>query len=155
MKLNLKFAKEEIKNHYRKEFFVWILSVLVLGSSLFVFVKELKYFFTLRKSLDQIEQSYVRIQPEIARLKRLLNTIDWNREYRKESFNITMKVRIRDLRNSYRVLKSLAGNNDDIFFLLQEMSYIQEKNNKSGTAKNGEEFEEAFFQVKGEKIIYR
>jgi len=142
LKLNFRFLKEEIGNYYRKEFFFLVLGLFLLGGSLFIFIKEFKKFSALQESLSKIEQSYFRIQPEIVRLKEALSKVNWQREFRKETLEITAQIDLRNLKSAYQTLKSLSNTYEDTYFLLKEMTYKEEK-------------ERPVLILKGEKVIYR
>lgn len=60
-----------IKEGYKKEFLIWLLSIIILILSLFILIKELKKFMVLNKSKEEVERSYISLQPQIVQIKKI------------------------------------------------------------------------------------
>ncbi len=143
MKVNFSFIKREIGTYYRKEFFFWIFSVLFLGISLFFSVREVKKFSALKESYDRIERSYLRVQPEVVRLKEVLKEINWEREFKKEEIPLVLEIDLTNLKSSFNTLETLTSPSEDTFFSLKEMTLSKREDKKP------------LLIIKGIKIIYR
>jgi hypothetical protein len=143
MKVDFTFISEEIKAFYRREFNFWLFSIIFLGICVLFFVREVKKFNSLSESYRRIESSYLRIQPEIVKLKEALRHLSWEREYQREEISISMEIDLRDLKKAFNSLKSLSDPERDIFFYLKEMKL------------NSEKGKPPILSIKGQKIVYK
>jgi hypothetical protein len=134
---------EKIKGEYKREFLFWAFSVILSLFMLFFFLVEIKTYFALKMSKERIEEAYVRIQPQIVRIKEVLAKIDWQRNFKKESFVIDTSIDLRNLQGAYKTLKEFSSPQRDIYLLFKEMKYDE----KSGSY--------PVLQINGEVIIFR
>jgi len=132
-----------ITTEYKKEFYLWLISLFLFVLALFLFFKELKAYFALSYSKKNIERSYFKNQPQIVKLKRVLCKINWKREFKKETFEIKTTIDLRNLRKAYDSLEKLTPLKEDTFFVLKKMEYNLSKDKPP------------LLQVYGEVITFR
>jgi hypothetical protein len=64
--------KQEVLRYYKKEFYLWLGAVLLLGFSLSLSIKEYKKLTINLQSQATVEESYFKLSKEIVRLKEVL-----------------------------------------------------------------------------------
>lgn len=138
-------VKDIIKREYKREFMLWLFSLLIFLFSLIFFVREVQKFSLLSESKKNIDESYYRLQPQIVSIKEKLGLINWNREFKKESSAITLLLDIKDLKRALKEIRAVSRGERDTYFILKEMTFKWEK----------DKAEEPYLRIVGEIWIYR
>ncbi|MDW8095051.1 MAG: hypothetical protein RMI63_08555 [Caldimicrobium sp.] len=127
----------------KREFYVWLISVLIFTLSLWFSLRELKLYLGLIKSKHAVEESYYRVQPEVVRLRESLKKIDWQRSFSKEIIAVKAVVDLTNLNKAIRELQTITNPREDVFFVLKEMTIKVEKDKRP------------ILHITGDKIFYR
>ena len=114
--------KEYTRKGYKKEFIIWLVSLVIFIISIFSLITEAKRYLALSESKKKIEESLYRLQPEISTLRKNFEQINWQRDYQKFSFYIDTSFNLTHLPTTLTELSKLTSYKDT-YFIIYEMSY--------------------------------
>jgi len=121
-----KLIKQEILKYYKKEFYLWIGAVLLLGITFYFGIKEYKKLRINLQSQTTIEENYYKLSKEIVRLKEGLKQINLNAIQTTISIPFSGTYDLRDLNSAILNLKSLHKP-DNSFLIIRELKLIKER----------------------------
>jgi hypothetical protein len=119
-------VKKELYKSYKKELFLGVVTVLLFGFSLFLFIKEYREFSTNLRNLKKFEMSYYSQYQEIMKLKEKLKSFDLNATRKILVTPFSGVYDLRDLSRAYFEIKALTQTEGQ-FFVLKEMLLLKEK----------------------------
>jgi len=117
--------KQEVLRYYKKEFYLWLGAVLLLGISLSLSIKEYKKLTINLKSQTAVEESYYKLSKEIVRLKEGLKRINLKATQTMISMPFNGTYDLRDLNKTILNIKTLTQSNDS-FLVIRELKMIKE-----------------------------
>ncbi|MCC6048991.1 MAG: hypothetical protein LM579_05635 [Thermodesulfobacterium sp.] len=119
--------KQEILRYYKKEFYLWLGAVLLLGISLSLSIKEYKKLTINLQSKTAVEESYYKLSKEIVKLKEVLKRINLKTTQTMISIPFNGTYDLRDLNKTILNVKSLTQS-DASFLVIRELKLIKENN---------------------------
>jgi hypothetical protein len=119
--------KQEILRYYKKEFYLWLGAVLLLGISLSLSIKEYKKLTINLQSKTAVEESYYKLSKEIVRLKEVLKRINLKATQTMISIPFNGTYDLRDLNKTILNVKNLTQS-DASFLVIRELKLIKENN---------------------------
>jgi hypothetical protein len=119
-------VKEELGRTYKKELFLWIGIVLLLGISLFLCVREYQKFVVNLQKLKRIETSYYNQQQEIMKLKEKLKSFDLNTRQRIVTTPFSGVYDLKDLNRALFEIGALTQAKGH-FLVLRELTLLKGK----------------------------
>jgi hypothetical protein len=117
--------KQEVLRYYKKEFYLWLGAVLLLGVSLTLSIKEYKKLTINLQSKTAVEESYYKLSKEIVKLKEGLKRINLKTTQTMISIPFSGTYDLRDLNKTILYLKSLTQS-DESFLIIRELRLIRE-----------------------------
>jgi hypothetical protein len=117
--------KQEVLRYYKKEFYLWLGAVLLLGVSLSLSIKEYKKLTINLKSQTAVEESYYKLSKEIVRLKGGLKRINLKATQTMISIPFNGTYDLRDLNKTILNIKNLTQSNAS-FLVIRELKMIKE-----------------------------
>jgi hypothetical protein len=117
--------KQEVLRYYKKEFYLWLGAVLLLGFSLSLSIKEYKKLTINLQSQATVEESYYKLSKEIVRLKEVLKRINLKATQTMISIPFNGTYDLRDLNKTILNVKTLAQSNAS-FLVIRELKLIKE-----------------------------
>jgi hypothetical protein len=117
--------KQEVLRYYKKEFYLWLGAVLLLGFSLSLSIKEYKKLTINLQSQATVEESYYKLSKEIVRLKEVLKRINLKATQTMISIPFNGTYDLRDLNKTILNIKTLAQSNAS-FLVISELKLIKE-----------------------------
>lgn len=117
--------KQEILRYYKKEFYLWLGAVLLLGISLSLSIKEYKKLTINLQSKTAVEESYYKLSKEIVKLKEVLKRINLKATQTMISIPFNGTYDLRDLNKTILNVKSLTQS-DASFLVIRELKLIKE-----------------------------
>ncbi len=120
-----KLIKQEILKYYKKEFYLWLGAVLLLGVSIYFGIKEYKKLRINLQSQTTIEESYYKLSKEIVRLKEGMKGININVNQRMITIPFNGTYDLRDLKATILSLNSLSMSGSN-FLVIRELKLIKE-----------------------------
>jgi len=117
--------KQEVLRYYKKEFYLWLGAVLLLGVSLTLSIKEYKKLTINLQSQTAVEESYYKLSKEIVRLKEGLKRINLKATQTMISIPFSGTYDLRDLNKTILDLKALTQSNES-FLVIRELRLIRE-----------------------------
>jgi len=117
--------KQEVLRYYKKEFYLWLGAVLLLGVSLSLSIKEYKKLTINLQSQTTVEESYYKLSEEIMRLKEGLKRINLKATQTMISIPFSGTYDLRDLNKTILHLKTLTQS-DESFLIIRELRLIRE-----------------------------
>jgi hypothetical protein len=117
--------KQEVLRYYKKEFYLWLGAVLLLGFSLSLSIKEYKKLTINLQSQTAVEESYYKLSKEIVRLKEVLKRINLKPTQTMISIPFNGTYDLRDLNKTILNVKTLAQSNAS-FLVIHELKLIKE-----------------------------
>ncbi|MFN3505692.1 MAG: hypothetical protein ACK4Y7_05755 [Caldimicrobium sp.] len=118
--------RECFKNGYKKEFYFWLFSLLFYCVGLFLFIKEMKNFITLRENQVKIQEFFIMSQSQISHFKRYFSNINWERDFQKTSTPLNLVISLRDINRAVKDIQNLTSG-EESFLLIKEIKYQREK----------------------------
>jgi len=113
--------KEEILKHYKKEFYMWLISVLVLGLSALLFIKEVKTLQINLNNKRNINEKYFKLSKEINQLKERIKMVDIEKTYMETKIPVSATYSLRNLNQAIVEMQSLSKEMNG-YLLIHEMS---------------------------------
>ncbi len=120
-----KLNKQEVLRYYKKEFYLWLGAVLLLGLSLSLSIKEYKKLTINLQSQATVEESYYKLSKEIVRLKEVLKRINLKATQTMISIPFNGTYDLRDLNKTILNVETLAQSNAS-FLVIRELKLIKE-----------------------------
>ena len=120
-----KLNKQEVSRYYKKEFYLWLGAVLLLGLSLSLSIKEYKKLTINLQSQATVEESYYKLSKEIVRLKEVLKRINLKATQTMISIPFNGTYDLRDLNKTILNVETLAQSNAS-FLVIRELKLIKE-----------------------------
>jgi len=117
--------KQEVLRYYKKEFYLWLGAVLLLGVSLSLSIKEYKKLTINLQSQTAVEESYYKLSKEIVRLKEGLKRINLKATQTMISIPFNGTYDLRDLNKTILNIKALTQSNAS-FLVIRELKMIKE-----------------------------
>jgi hypothetical protein len=117
--------KQEVLRYYKREFYLWLGAVLLLGLSLSLSIKEYKKLTINLQSQATVEESYYKLSKEIVRLKEVLKRINLKATQTMISIPFNGTYDLRDLNKTILNVKTLAQS-DASFLVIRELKLIKE-----------------------------
>ncbi|MCC6026017.1 MAG: hypothetical protein LM575_03505 [Caldimicrobium sp.] len=117
--------KQEILRYYKKEFYLWLGAVLLLGISLSLSIKEYKKLTINLQSKTAVEESYYKLSKEIVKLKEVLKRINLKATQTIISIPFNGTYDLKDLNKTILNVKSLTQSNAS-FLVIRELKLIKE-----------------------------
>jgi hypothetical protein len=117
--------KQEVLRYYKKEFYLWLGAVLLLGLSLSLSIKEYKKLTINLQSQATVEESYYKLSKEIVRLKEVLKRINLKATQTMISIPFNGTYDLRDLNKAIFNVKNLTQSNAS-FLVIRELKLIKE-----------------------------
>jgi hypothetical protein len=117
--------KQEVLRYYKKELYLWLGAVLLLGFSLFLSIKEYKKLTINLQSQAAVEESYYKLSKEIVRLKEVLKKVNLKATQTMISIPFNGTYDLRDLNKTILNVKTLAQSNAS-FLVIRELKLIKE-----------------------------
>jgi hypothetical protein len=117
--------KQEVLRYYKKEFYLWLGAVLLLGVSLSLSIKEYKKLTINLQSQTAVEESYYKLSKEIVRLKEGLKRINLKATQTMISIPFNGTYDLRDLNKTILNIKTLTQSNAS-FLVIRELKMIKE-----------------------------
>jgi hypothetical protein len=117
--------KQEILRYYKKEFYLWLGAVLLLGISLSLSIKEYKKLTINLQSKTAVEESYYKLSKEIVKLKEVLKRINLKTTQTMISIPFNGTYDLRDLNKTILNVKNLTQS-DASFLVIRELKLIKE-----------------------------
>jgi hypothetical protein len=117
--------KQEVLRYYKKEFYLWLGAVLLLGLSLSLSIKEYKKLTINLQSQATVEESYYKLSKEIVRLKEVLKRINLKATQTMISIPFNGTYDLRDLNKTILNVETLAQSNAS-FLVIRELKLIKE-----------------------------
>jgi hypothetical protein len=119
--------KQEVLRYYKKEFYLWLGAVLLLGVSLSLSIKWYKKLTINLQSKTAVEESYYKLSKEIVRLKEGLKGINLKATQTMISIPFNGTYDLRDLNKTILNVKTLTQSNAS-FLVIRELKLIKESN---------------------------
>jgi len=119
--------KQEVLRYYKKEFYLWLGAVFLLGFSLSLGIKEYKKLTINLQSKTAVEQSYYKLSKEIVRLKERLKRINLKATQTMISIPFNGTYDLKDLNKTILNVKTLTQSNAS-FLVIRELKLIKENN---------------------------
>jgi len=117
--------KQEVLRYYKKEFYLWLGAVLLLGVSLSLSIKWYKKLTINLQSQTAVEESYYKLSKEIVRLKEGLKGINLKDNQTMISIPFNGTYDLRDLNKTILDLKAFTKSNES-FLIIRELKLIKE-----------------------------
>ena len=117
--------KQEVLRYYKKEFYLWLGAVLLLGVSLSLSIKEYKKLTINLQSQTAVEESYYKLSKEIVKLKEGLKRINLKATQTMISIPFNGTYDLRDLNKTILNIKTLTQPNAS-FLVIRELKMIKE-----------------------------
>ena len=117
--------KQEILRYYKKEFYLWLGAVLLLGISLSLSIKEYNKLTINLQSKTAVEESYYKLSKEIVKLKEVLKRINLKATQTIISIPFNGTYDLKDLNKTILNVKSLTQSNAS-FLVIRELKLIKE-----------------------------
>jgi hypothetical protein len=117
--------KQEVLRYYKKEFYLWLGAILLLGISLSLSIKEYKKLTINLQSQAIVEESYYKLSKEIVKLKEVLKRINLKATQTIISIPFNGTYDLRDLNKTILNVKTLAQSNAS-FLVIRELKLIKE-----------------------------
>jgi hypothetical protein len=117
--------KQEVLRYYKKEFYLWLGAVLLLGVSLSLSIKEYKKLTINLQSQKAVEESYYKLSKEIVKLKEGLKRINLKATQTMISIPFNGTYDLRDLNKTILNIKTLTQSNAS-FLVIRELKMIKE-----------------------------
>jgi hypothetical protein len=117
--------KQEVLRYYKKEFYLWLGAVLLLGVSLSLSIKWYKKLTINLQSQTAVEESYYKLSKEIVRLKERLKGINLKATQTMISIPFNGTYDLRDLNKTILNVKTLTQSNAS-FLVIRELKLIKE-----------------------------
>jgi hypothetical protein len=117
--------KEGILKNYKKEFYLWLIAVLLLGISLSLSIKEYKKLTINLQSKTAVEENYYKLSKEIMRLKEVLKGINLKATQTMINIPLNGTYDLRDLNKTILNFKTLSQS-DASFLVIRELKLIKE-----------------------------
>lgn len=122
MKNFIPILKETLRGGYKRDFYFWLFALFSFAFSISFFIIETKQFLALLESQERLNDSFMKLQPQILRLQERLKRIDWKRDYSKKTIFLSLTL---DLGNLPKTLKELHDltKGEDTYLLIEYMTY--------------------------------
>jgi len=117
--------KQEVLSYYKKEFYLWLGAVLLLGVSLSLSIKEYKKLTINLQSQTAVEESYYKLSKEIVKLKEGLKRINLKATQTMISIPFNGTYDLKDLNKTILNIKTLTQSNAS-FLVIRELKMIKE-----------------------------
>jgi hypothetical protein len=117
--------KQEVLRYYKKEFYLWLGAVLLLGVSLSLSIKEYKKLTINLQSQTAVEESYYKLSKEIVKLKEGLKRVNLKATQTMISIPFNGTYDLRDLNKTILNVKTLTQSNAS-FLVIRELKLIKE-----------------------------
>jgi len=137
-------VRKELFKNYKKELCLWIGIVLLLGISLFLFMREYQNFTANLQKLKRIETSYYSQYQEIMKLKEELKRVNLNATQKMLITPFSGVFDLKDINRAFFEVKALTQG-EDHFLVIKELTLLEGKEKNDDNPK---------LKIDGEIVIF-
>ncbi len=134
--MNLSRIKEEIFITYKREFYLWLIGLLVFNLGLFLLSKEIAGFVVRTKEKAKIEKDFDNLNRKILEFQNLVGQVNFNQSFSEYRSPLQTSYEVTEIKQMLAEINAITSK-ENTYLIIHELS-LQKVNSTAKILLTGE-----------------